>query len=677
MNNFQFIFIRLSLYLIAGMVLAFYIEVGLQEVIISGFILIIFYLISLYRASRQIFSGSLVGIMTFLLIFYLGFASAFFSQPKNDPKHYINQNLGETDSILISGRITEELKPSAFSNNYIFEAQSLVLPNSRKAVSGKILLNLLQDSLATVKIIPGAELLIPYRPQEIKKAVNPYQFSYRDYMKNLQVESKIALSYSQLVITGHQADLRSLSWAFREQLISNLEKLKFEKDELAVFQALILGQRREISDQLYKNYAAAGAIHILAISGLHIGILLLLLNYILKPLERFKYGHVLKPFTVILLLWSFAFLTGLSPSVVRAVSMFSFLAIGLQTKRKTSSLNSLFISLFFLTLINPYYLFQVGFQLSYLAVFSIIILQPYIYKIFSPRISVIDYFWKLTSVSLAAQIGVLPLSIFYFHQFPGLFLATNLVILPFLGTLLVLGIGVIILASFDILPNLIYQLFSGILELLNGFVNLIAEVDTFVISGIRLDILQMGALYLFLFSVILNLKKINFYRISFTLITVLLFQTATLIQASKIPQYESVVFHQNRHSVLTIKNNDHLDVTSDSIPTNDLITDYLREREIKNIHYKKFSKVMDLSGSIALVIDTAGVYTVPDFDPEIVILRNSAKVNLDRVLSLISPAIIIADGSNYKTYIGKWELTARNKKIPFHYTGEKGAYVIK
>lgn len=162
-------------------------------------------------------------------------------------------------------------------------------------------------------------------------------------MSKLQVEGQINIDISRIEIRDFETNtIISRSWKLREQLISELKKHHFGKDELAVFQALILGQRREINNNLYQNYATAGAIHILAISGLHIGILLLILNFLLKGLERIKYGRLIKICILISLLWSFAILTGLSPSVVRAVTMFSFIAVGLQMKRKTSVLNSLF-----------------------------------------------------------------------------------------------------------------------------------------------------------------------------------------------------------------------------------------------------------------------------------------------------------------------------------------------
>src|SRR5690606_21059892 len=234
----------------------------------------------------------------------------------------------------------------------------------------------------------------------------------REHMEKLGVYRQINVTPSEVHLSGKAAnDLRAFAGILREGIVLRLRSYDFEPDELAIIQALLLGQRQEISQEIYSNYASAGVIHILAVSGLHVGIILILLNRLFKPLERLRWGRLIKLLLLLGLLWAFALLAGLSPSVVRAVSMFSFVAVGMQLKRRTSVLNTLFMSLMVLLLINPGFIRQVGFQLSYAAVFSIVLIQPHIYKIYKGKSKIIKYFWGLLSVTLAAQIGVLPLSL--------------------------------------------------------------------------------------------------------------------------------------------------------------------------------------------------------------------------------------------------------------------------
>lgn len=677
MKDFRFIFLRLSCYLISGILTAFYFSVNREILFISGIVFFVLFLISFLRTKKKLFPDAFFGICSFLLIFYLGFSAAYFSVPENKTEHFINQNIVPDHSTMLLASVSEELKPTNFSQRFILDTESLISSKKTLHAKGKILLNLKRDSSAASYLKPGMQVLVPWNPDEIKAPLNPFQFSYKNYLHGLQVKQQINTDIDNIKIRKYQnSDLTAKSWQLREQLILDLKKHDFGKDEIAVFQALILGQRREISNELYKDYAASGAIHILAISGLHIGILLFLLNYLFKGLDRLKRGKLIKTLIIILLLWSFAVLTGFSASVVRAVTMFSFLAVGLQMKRKTSALNSLSLSLFLLLLINPYYIYQVGFQLSYLAVFSIIMFQPMIYRLIKPKFKIIDYLWKLSAVSIAAQIGVLPLSLYYFHQFPGLFLATNLVILPFLGLLLALGILVILLAFFDLLPTFIADTFNFILSKMNGFIERIAAIDSFIFEYVQFSLFQTLSFYLILMGILLYIKKPSYPKICFVLISVLIFQISTFEFRNSIPLTESVIFHRSGHSVFSIKEYERLRIFSDDISDITLLQDYKRERLIEEQHKQQIPNILDFSGKLSLVIDSAGVYDLENFKPELLILRNSPKVNLERLIEQLSPKQIIADGSNYTTFVNRWKITASDKKIPFHHTGEKGAFII-
>ncbi|GAA4307585.1 ComEC/Rec2 family competence protein [Pontixanthobacter gangjinensis] len=665
------------MYLVAGMLLAFYTEADIK-IVFTGFgIILLLSILAYIRARNQLFPDSLFGITCFLMIFSLGFCTAYFNKPENQTGHYIKYFSQPTDSLMISGIITEELKPTKFSRRFILETRELISPGKSIAITGKVLLNILADSTQNKTTRPGHIILSRWKPEEIKKPLNPFQFNYGKYLKQLKIEREIQIKDSGIKIIGEKDDISTQAWHSRERIISGLKKHNFGADELAVFQALILGQRREISDELYKNYAAAGAIHILAISGLHIGILLLMLNWLLKPLDRSRKTRLLKIILILLLLWSFAFLTGLSASVVRAVCMFSFIAVGMQIKRKTSSLNSIFLSLFFLLLINPYYLFQVGFQLSYLAVLSIIIFQPIIYKLWTTKIQPVDYFWKLTSVSLAAQIGVVPLSLYYFHQFPGMLLLTNLIILPFLGIILGMGILVIILSVLGILPGIMEEIFSIILKGLNVFIEFIAGIESLVFSNIHFSLLQCLSLFLVILSLVILSKKVDFYRISFFLISILIFQLASYYEKWQLPYSESIVFHSSRSSMIGNKIEQSLHIYSRDFLQENLLKDYSRERNIDRIIKKKPEDILELSGKLCLVADTSSNYEIHNFKPEILILTGSPKVNLERLIDQLQPKQIVADGNNFRSYIELWRKTSENTKIPFHHTGEKGAYIIE
>nr|WP_185739455.1 ComEC/Rec2 family competence protein [Gramella sp. Hel_I_59] len=635
---------------------------------------LLLFFIAYYRSSKLIFPDIFFGIVTFLLVASVGFTAVQLRQPENINSHYTNFDI-EAGHIL-KAEVSEELKPNQFNSRYIIEARSLLKKEEFQQVSGKILLNIKKNINDPNSLKPGDILLLPFTTERVKLPANPFMFSYRDYLEGLKMHRQLHINHSEVEVISFNNSLHSYSRSLRTKLIENVRRYNFSQNEIAVFQALILGQRSDLNDKLYKDYAAAGAVHILAISGLHIGILLLMLNWLLKPLKRFKAGEWSSLLLCIVLLWSFAMLTGLQPSVVRAVTMFSFLAVGLNLKRKTGAFNSLALSFFFLLLIDPYYILQVGFQLSYLAVFCILLIQPKLYNLINISNKFLDYFWKLSSVSIAAQIGVLPLSIYYFHQFPGLFLLTNLFILPFLGVLLISGILVLILAYVGWLPDFLVWLFNKLLSVMNWAVTEIASIKPFVFSNIDFSIFQTIALYLLLAGIMMIWQKLNYRSLIAFAIGLIILQLSFIANNFSNPSAEIVIMHRYKESMITFKNNRNL-VVATSTPEAPELIDYIRERKIKKLEKTQLEDFyMTPKGLLYIQSDSINLPEL-EIHPEVLLLRNSPKVNFDRLLMNSQPKQIIADGSNYPYLIRKWKATAKNKKIPFHATAEKGAYMMR
>ena len=188
---------------------------------------------------------------------------------------------------------------------------------------------------------------------------------------------------------------------------------------------------------------------------------MLFVTFILKPLPNTKRGSFIKLLIILASLSIFGIIAGLAPSVVRSVTMFSFVAIGNHLRRSVNIYHTLLVSILIILLFEPSFLFDVGFQLSYIALFFIIWLQPLLASIWLPKNKITKYIWDILTVSFAAQIGTLPLSIYYFHQFPGLFFVTNLVIIPLLSIIMVLGVLVMVLAAFGYVPFFLPNLWNG------------------------------------------------------------------------------------------------------------------------------------------------------------------------------------------------------------------------
>lgn len=483
-------------------------------------------------------------------------------------------------------------------------------------------------------------------------------------------------------LENSKLSLISLSAHIREKIQTSLRKYHFSNDEFAVINALLLGQRQEISKELLESYTNAGAIHILAISGLHIGILLLLLSYVLKPIEKLPYGILIKTFCIVLLLWCFAFIAGLSASVVRAVTMFTFVAIGQSFKRKKIIEYSLVSSMFFLLLIKPMFLFDVGFQLSYLAVFGIVWVQPLLYNLWKPKFWLLNKGWSLFTVSIAAQAGILPISLYYFHQFPGLFILSNLIIIPFLGGILGCGIVIILLATLSILPQFIADGYGFIISTMNYFVDWISHQEDFLLKELSMSFEAMLAWYVFIIFLYQTWIQKTYKRAFLLLVSILLLQGTYFYEKFQINRKnEFIVFHKSRHSIIGKRNGNEMDVFSS---LNDSVIRHQKLLQSYRINEEVYSKSTDSILSITsymnkyvLIIDSLSIYQIDGLKNPIVILKNSPKINLDRLITTLKPQQIIADGSNYKSYITRWRETCYKQKTPFWYTGQNGAYIFK
>jgi len=616
---------------------------------------------------HSILFGTLVGLTTLSM----GILSTALANPLNYKNHYAHQISIQNESWRL--QILEVMKPTDFSTRYIAQVQGL----GNKKTSGKVLLSFSKDSSETLLHVDD-ELMALGTAEEVNPPLNPHQFNYKKYLEGLGISHQLRLdSSNHIVLDSLSSTFYGIAASFRNKIITKLHAADFGDEELGIIQALLLGQRHDISEETYNNYKNAGAVHILAVSGLHIGILLLLLQFLLRPLEYLPKGKTLKLIVIVILLWGFAFLAGLSASVIRAVTMFSFVAYALYLNRPGNTFNILALSMFFILLVvNPLLLFQVGFQMSYAAVFAIVWIYPLLQKLSYPKNWFVRKIWQLLSVSVAAQLGVLPISLFYFHQFPGLFFISNLLIVPFLGLILGMGILVIILALFDFLPDVLVKAYNFLIGLMNETIAWVAQQEAFVFQNIPFDRVQLLLAYAIIFCLILFLTKATFKRTTALLTILIGFQLWAFYTAYRTTNTKNlIVAHQTRKSVLMHQNGNHLSLlTNDQNRVQRLATDYLVAERIASISYDSLKNSYLFNDKNLLIIDSLGVFPYQQKQVDYLLLTQSPKINLERIIDSLRPKNLIADGSNYRSYIERWKATCDKRKLPFHYTSEKGAY---
>ena len=671
----RFVPIQLTFFLIIGILFGNFID--FKPIYIIGslvFLLIciaIFYVVSNKYFSKIIFIFTLLVFTTFV---FIGIASITLNKEINNNRHYSNiQEFSEVVPLEAILKIKKELKPSAYFKKY----EAIVKLINNEHCIGKILVNVKKDS--TVKVLKvDDEILTTTQFFEIQNSQNPYEFNYRDYLKNQQIYHQVSISKESFLIKPNpKSTIYGIAANIRFQINKSLIKSGFKNDELALINALLLGQRQTISEDLLTSYTDAGAVHILAVSGLHIGIILLFLIFIFRGLNSFKNGKLITAVLIISILWFYAIIAGLSASVVRAVAMFTALSVGLLLNKPSNVYNTLFISMFFLLLFHPFYLFEVGFQLSYLAVFSIVWIQQKLENLWVSKIWLFRKMWQLFSVSIAAQLGILPLSLFYFHQFPTLFFVANMLIIPFLGFILIAGIIIIILSICDVLPQALADFYIFILQKMNEITTFVSSIDSFIIRDISMSLLLMLAIYFVIILLFKWVEKKKYSRLMFVFFSIIMSQAILIYEKyERQSKKELIVFNSPRKSTIGLRNGDKITFTASSLGR--ITKSYLIGTGIKDItFFKQSTKVLNFKDETVLIVDSLGYYNFNSIKPTIILLQHSPKINLNRLIENVKPTIIVADATNYKSYIKFWEETSRKNKTPFYTTVKKGAYILK
>ena len=353
-------------------------------------------------------------------------------------------------------------------------------------------------------IMPGDVLQVNARFGSKNDLLNPGQFDYGKYLLDKGVLRTAYVSDDE----WRRTDVRSASLLdpirkLRAVLIEMLRQGDLSGPEGQIATALVLGYKEDLDPKLKRSFSEAGAMHVLAVSGLHVGIIFMALSFMLKWMERWQYGKFMKTILVILLIWFYAMLTGFSPSVFRATVMFTVIgSAGLFTKQ-ANIFNTLAASAFIMLLFDPRLLFNVGFQLSYSAVIGIVALYPKLSPMVTSRFWLVNKVWDLTAVSIAAQIATFPLTLLYFHQIPIYSVLSNLVIIPAAFAIIALG-GVYLLISWiDPLALVISKALWAVLWATNNIMELISDLPTPVLIFELIGQVEAILIYGMLFGIVM------------------------------------------------------------------------------------------------------------------------------------------------------------------------------
>ena len=319
-----------------------------------------------------------------------------------------------------------------------------------------------------VPLLPGQVILVEKHPEAIPAPGFPGEFDYKGFLARGGIHFRQFIGQKFTVLDSSEvSSLRYWMQDFRKMLVGIIEEKVPDPDSQQIASALLLGQQGDLDKEIRDAYSETGTMHILAVSGLHVGIIYAILLFPLKAIKLPKTSRKVYLLLVMLLIWAYALLTGFSPSVIRAATMFSLFTVGQLRERKPHAFNVLAFSAMIMIAFDPGVIDEVGFQLSYLAVAGILLLQPVILRWWLPPNQILEYIWQLTAVSLAAQLATFPLSIFYFHIFPTYFLIANLIIIPLSFLVMQVGILVLVLSWVPFVGEGLGWILSGMIWLQN------------------------------------------------------------------------------------------------------------------------------------------------------------------------------------------------------------------
>jgi len=539
----------------------------------------------------------------------------------------------------------------------------------------------------------------------VTNAGNPYEFDYRGYLarKNVGRSAFVESSRWQQIDSYAQSPLFNFSNRIRNNLLDVLNRAGLSGNELSVASALVLGYRADIDADLRKAYASSGAVHILAVSGLHVGIVYMVLNTVLMLFPFIRRSKWMPALIQLSFLWLFALITGLSPSVMRATTMFSFIVAGRALHRKGYIYNSISASAFLLLLANPNNLLDVGFQFSYMAVIFIVYLHPFLYGLLSFKNKLLNKAWDLTCVSIAAQTGVAPLALFYFHQFPTYFILSNFVVIPAASVIIYGAFLLFAVSPVPVLLETFGWLLDKFLYTVNYLIFFIEKLPGSVTLGIRFANWEIVVAYAWIAALSIWMMKKHKTALLATLVFTTIWTTGAAIRTSRdLQRRQLIVYHTQGASLMQFVNGrDHAIWYAGRNPSFNVSGFTANQRtamQLKDRQYclldsallaeKESSQPAGLHGNGNLM-QFAGkrlaIFTrnMPPQDAgqqfintDVAILTQNVNIRISQIIDSYRPEMIVIDASNSQARIARWEQECVEAGVKYHRVDRDGAFVL-
>ncbi|HWY39147.1 MAG TPA: ComEC/Rec2 family competence protein [Bacteroidia bacterium] len=513
-----------------------------------------------------------------LFLFITGWTLCNLNNEKERSQHYIN--LLSSEPVCFSGYVSEIPAEKSKSIKAEITLQQARINGQWKNTTGKIIAYF-EKTVAARKIAPGQHIAFSGSLQEVQAPLNPHEFDYKNYLalKNIFYTVYLKEDTWKVIRAEQNFSLFTFTQKIRQRLLDTYRESGLQESEFALVAALVLGYDDEIDRPLMNAYSHTGTLHVLSVSGLHVGIIYVLLGYMLAFLDRNKKLIWLKVFLILGFLWFFVLLSGFSAPAVRAALMFSLILTGKTLFANVEVANIVFVSAFVSLCYDPFWLANAGFQLSYIAVLGIIYLYPYFYNMLTFSSGWLDKVWALCAVSMAAQLATFPITVYYFHQFPALFLLTNLVLIPVSTFVMYGGMLVLLFCKAVFFSKTLVWCTGLLVKFMNASALFFDGLPFCVIDNIHLSVINMLLMYVLISLVFLAIEHRS-RRIlvsSFLLAVAMLFISIFYdLEAKK--NNELVIYHSDKSTAMGVFTGTKY--TEISAPVDDRLEGTLRENKI-------------------------------------------------------------------------------------------------
>jgi ComEC/Rec2-related protein len=684
-------FIRLLIPVITGILLQWYIQLDIAQILLATVCFVIAFsafqfLPLVLRFKFQILQGLLINLILVVL-------GSFITYQK-DIRH--NESwFGNVyhDSDYIIATLNEPLLEK--NKSYKAEAfvENVMHNNIAETTTGKLIIYFEKDSVHPSLLKYGDKIIISKSLQQIKNSGNPGAFNYQQYSAFHQLFYNVYLKKNDWILLKEKNinPFQQFLFTARKNILNILQKnMQGHDDQLGIAEALLIGYTQDLDKDLVQAYSNTGVVHIIAISGMHLALIYLMLVWIFNKMPLIKRSKIMKIILILSCLWLFTLLTGGAASILRAAVMFSCIHIGRSFNRRTSIYNSLAASAFLLLCFDPYFLWDVGFQLSYLAVLSIVIFQKPLYHLLYFKNKWKDKLWALITVSLAAQILTFPVCLYYFHQFPTVFLFTNILLVPLSSIILFVEIGLVALAWIPYVSTLTGKLTWCLVWLMNKIILWFNDLPFAVWDGIALSLSSTILLYAFVFSIGYWLLNKNKSAFRFSLFVLLLFSALTgFTKWQRSSQKKLIVYNVPQLQSIDFINGNAYKFIGDSILLVDgmLQNFHLKPARIALQLNKKIDSLSTLfqnnsfyffNGKKILLIDNA-ISFIPaneKINVDYIIISKNPKLYIPQLAQVFNCSQYVFDGSNSLWKIAKWKKDCEQLHLPCYTVPEQGAFVV-